>query len=220
MTTLPPSVSQAPSCCLNWVLCLHSCLSPDLQMHTGHNAQLCRQYTVQARHRAGSAPCRQASITPCRLYTAVATPIWSLKSCSTIPNSADFASAGFLWGHLRFICLQVVRERFMGPTCTFLLEQLPLTTSLGPKSRSLVTECCSGNDRQAGEARRQAKQKPRQAWAGSWGKGSLQPGDEERVSWTWRGQLRDFRPLLSHLQMRSPGLLISEVPPGADVFHF
>lgn len=77
----------------------------------------------------------------------------------------------------------------MGPTCTFLLEQLPLTESSGPKSRSLVTECCSGNDRQAGEAGRPAKQKPRQAEAGSWGQSSLQPGDQERESQAWCGQL-------------------------------
>lgn len=150
-------------------------------MQAVHHAgcTLCRQYPVQAVHHAGS--------TPCRLYTAVPTLMWSLKFCSTTPNPADFASAGFLWGHLRIICPQVLQERFMGPTCAFLLEQLPLTTSSGPTSRSLVTECCSGNDRQAGEARRQAKQKPRQAQAGRWGQGSPQPGKEWRKSGAWCG---------------------------------
>lgn len=64
----------------------------------------------------------------------------------------------------------------MGPTCTFLLEQLPLTMSSGPKSRSLVTECCSGNDRQAGEARRQAKQKPRKLRLGVRGRAASSLG--------------------------------------------
>lgn len=45
---------------------------------------------------------------------------------------------GGIWGS--YACLQVVQERFMDTTCTFLLEQLPLTTFFEPKSRSFITQ--------------------------------------------------------------------------------
>lgn len=55
------------------------------QMHTGHNAQLCRQYTMQVVHCVGS--------TPCRLYTMQAVYHPGCTPCRQYPMQAIHCSA-------------------------------------------------------------------------------------------------------------------------------
>jgi hypothetical protein len=162
MTTQPPSVSQATSCSLSWVLCLHSCLYPDPQTHTGHRAQLCRLYTVQA------VPYTHTDVVSEVLqphYTQLSRPYFCWLPVGPFEDRMPESCPGKIYG----------------PNLHISAWTTPLNHILGAKIQEPRTERCSGNDRQAAKAGgREASKAQTQASIG-WELGAGQP-----LAWRWR----------------------------------